>query len=146
MKATRKKKVTKKVINCVYSKNKLDFKRYTKSINTDDIISYHDVITKLVKNDLDNDRPSQLVINSYIRRKIIKAITDNDITKILYALKNLDLDTIQHIKELISDFYKDDIEYNLIIIKNKRLDIQIDEAFSKEFKKVLYKSIPNSSQ
>ena len=56
-----------KKIYCVYSHNKLDFKKYVKSANYDDVISFHDIITKLVKNDVNSNKPSTFIINSYIK-------------------------------------------------------------------------------
>ena len=55
-----------KIINCVYSRNKLDFKKFSKNAVYDDVISYHDIITKLIKNDNKSDKPSLFVVNLYI--------------------------------------------------------------------------------
>ena len=54
-----------KTIRCVYSYNKLDFKKYAKAAEYDEVISYYDIITKLVKNDIDSNKPSTFIINSY---------------------------------------------------------------------------------
>jgi len=127
-----------KIINCIYSKNKLDFKKYIKIAKADDVISYHDVITKLLKGDGKIDKPSDFVISSYIRKKIIKAITDKNTKTIVYAIKNLDIDTIKCIKTLINDYYSENIVFNLIVIKNKRLVIHLNDEFITEFNSVKY--------
>jgi len=110
-----------KKINFIYSRNKLDFKKFSRMSEYDDIISYHDIITKLVKNDDDNDRPSEWVINSYLRRKIIKSMADATINKILYALKELNIETIESIISLMRESSSTtDIELNLTIIQHKK--------------------------
>lgn len=130
-----------KIINCVYSRNKLDFKKFSKGIAYDDVISYHDIITKLIKNDNKNDKPSPYVVNSYIRKKIIKAVTDDNISTVLYALKNLDIDTVKYIRELISENYSGKLQMNLIVIKNKKNTFTVDESFNVEFNKISFKDL-----
>jgi len=110
-----------KEVNFIYSRNKLDFKKFSKMAEYDDIISYHDIITKLVKNDNDNDRPSEWVVNSYLRRKIIKSMTDSAINKIIYALKELDIETIESIVNLMKESCINNIELKLTIIQHKKL-------------------------
>ncbi len=130
-----------KTVNCVYSRNKLDFKKFSKNATFDDIVSYHDIITKLIKNDNKSDKPSSLVVNSYIRKKIVRAITDDNISTILYAVKKLDIDTVQHIKSLIEENYEGNLQFNLIIIKHKKNAFEIDEAFNKEFTNITFKDL-----
>lgn len=130
-----------KIINCVYTRNKLDFKKYSKNSDNHDIVSFHDIITKLVKNDINSNKPSTLVINSYIRKRLIKALTDDDVTKILYALKNLNVDTIDYIKDLINDVYEGKIKYNLIIVKNKKLNINLNDDFANCFNTIKYEKL-----
>jgi hypothetical protein len=105
-----------KKLFCIYSRNKLDFKKYAKSINYDDTINYNDIISKLIKNDINNIKPSVVVVNSYIRKKIQKSFSNEKSKCILYALKNLEKDTINSIKELILDFHSEEYEINLIIL------------------------------
>jgi len=112
-----------KQINFVYSRNKLDFKKFAKSSDYNDVVSYHDIITKLVKNDNDNEKPSDFVVNSYLRIKIVKTMTDDNSTKIIYALKDLNPYIISSIKELMSEYCEDEIEFSLTIIQHKKLPI-----------------------
>ncbi len=130
-----------KIINCVYSRNKLDFKKFSKNAVYDDVISYHDIITKLIKNDNKSDKPSPFVVNSYIRKKIVRAVTDGNVSTILYALKNLDLETVQHIKSLIQENYIGKLQMNLIVIKHRKNDFVIDDSFNVEFDKITFKEL-----
>ena len=130
-----------KIINCVYSRNKLDFKKFSKNAVYDDVISYHDIITKLIKNDNKSDKPSPFVVNSYIRKKIVRAVTDGNVSTVLYALKNLDIETIQHIKSLIQENYIGKLQMNLIVIKHRKNDFVIDDSFNVEFDKITFKEL-----
>ncbi|MFW9950505.1 MAG: hypothetical protein ACFFKA_10325 [Candidatus Thorarchaeota archaeon] len=130
-----------KIINCVFSKNKLDFKKYIKTVDCDDIISYHDIISKLIKNDINSKRPSSIVVNTYIRRKIIKSLSGEGSIKIVYALKNLEEDTVKSIKNLMFEYCEHDLEFNLIIIKNKKNDLYISNSLAEEFSEIIWEEI-----
>jgi len=119
-------------IYCVYSHNKLDFKKYVKSAEYDDVISFHDIITKLVKNDINSNKPSTFIINSYIRKRLIRAI-NNDSTTILYAIKSLDTDTIKHIKELVHQLTSSSYNYELVIVNEHKMTFDLTNEFSSEF-------------
>lgn len=125
-----------KKFDCVYAKNKLDFKKFSRNSSYQEVISYYDVIAKLVKNDVDGSRPSEYVVNSYIRKKIIKAISESD--DILYALKNIDKETIDAIRSLINEAHDGDVEYKLIIIDSKKSKSDIDEEVSLLFNEILF--------
>jgi hypothetical protein len=112
-----------KVINFVYSRNKLDFKKYIKNVEYNDVISYHDIITKLIKNDKNNEKPSDNVINTYIMRKIIRTISDPNESVILYALSDINSDTINSICNLILEISDKNVEFNCVIINHKKIKI-----------------------
>ena len=117
-----------KKVSFIYSRNKLDFKKYYKITEYDDIISYHDIITKLVKNDDYNDRPSEIVVNTYLRKKILKAMTDEKVGHVIYALKELDVSTISSIIEIMEDYNSsDDLSVKLVVIKHKKFSVDIDK-------------------
>ena len=121
-----------KTICCVYSYNKLDFKKYAKSADYDDVISYHDIITKLVKNDVNSNKPSTFIINSYIRKRLIRAI-NNESSIILYAIKSMNIDTIIHIKELVCQLSDLDYDYELVIVNHHKMDVELTDELSDEF-------------
>lgn len=121
-----------KTIRCVYSYNKLDFKKYAKAAEYDEVISYYDIITKLVKNDIDSNKPSTFIINSYIRKRLIRAI-GNESSTILYAIKTIDKDTIEHIKELVRQISNVDYGYELVVINKHKMKSEITHDFISEF-------------
>jgi hypothetical protein len=124
-----------KKINCVYAKNKLDFKKYCKNSSAEEVVSYYDIISKLIKNDIDGIKPSELVINSYIRKKLFKAVTDADY--ILYALKNLDGETVDSIRSLVTEIYENEIIFTLTIVNCKKNSVEISDEISSRFDEVV---------
>lgn len=125
-----------KRFDCVYTKNKLDFKKYSRSSDYQEVISYYDIIAKLIKNDIDGVKPSEYVVNSYIRKKIIKAVTDSN--EILYALKNLDTETIESLKSLVTESNQGEISFNLIVIDSKKSKVDIEEDLQSKFNDVVF--------
>lgn len=115
-----------KVINFIYSRNKLDFKKFTKKTGFSDVVSYHDIITKLVKNDKHNERPSEIVINSYLRKRLIKSISSETSLNIAYAINRLDVNLIESVIRLILEYWDEEIKFNLIILEHKKLIIDED--------------------
>jgi hypothetical protein len=116
-----------KIVNFIYSRNKLDFKKYTKDINYNDVISYHDIITKLIKNDKNNEKPSENVVNTYMIRKIIRSVSVEADSIILYALSDINSDTINSICELMESHSESDITFNFTIITHKKFNISDEE-------------------
>lgn len=127
-----------KRICCIYSRNKLDFKKYTKSSSYDEVINYNDITSKLIKNDINSVKPSTIIINSYIRKKLQKALESKSIDSILYVLKTLDGGIVSSIKELISEFYKSKYELNLIILNKNKIKIEITDSFKNNFDDIEY--------
>lgn len=116
-----------KVVNFIYSRNKLDFKKYSKTVDYTDVISYYDIITKLIKNDKNNERPSEQVINTYLIRKIEKSVSREADSIILYAISEIEYNMIVSICELIQSYTNIDIIFNFKIINHKKFNISDDE-------------------
>lgn len=114
----------------VYTKNKLDFKRYIKAadVGNSSVISYHDIITKLSKTD--NHQPSPDVVGSFLRKKIIKSLNDSykndpenekNVKHVFYAIKDLDIDVFENIESIIErNWDHEDIDFILTIVENKK--------------------------
>ncbi len=127
-----------KNIYCIYSRNKLDFKKYVKTSTYDEVINYNDIMSKLIKNDINSVKPSTVVVNSYIRKKLQKSLESKSIHSILYALKTLDDDTINSIKLLISEFYKSQYTFVLIVLNKVKIKVEITDEFKKHFDEIEY--------
>ncbi len=127
-----------KKVCCIYSRNKLDFKKYAKANKYDDVINYNDIISKLIKNDVNSVKPSKIIINTYIRKKLQKALENEKSNNILYALKTLESFTIDSIRNLISVFYQGEYELNLIILNLDKIKVEISDDFKEEFNEIFY--------
>jgi hypothetical protein len=114
----------------MYVKSKIDFKKYSKINEYQEIISFYDIISKLTKGDDTGLKPSDYVINSYILKKINKALSDSE--SILYAIKNLDHETIDSIKSLIKQ-QDHSIQFNLIVLDDEELDSNVSSKFCNVF-------------
>ena len=119
-----------KRFDCMYVKSKIDFKKYSKINEYQEIISFYDVISKLTKGDDTGLKPSDYVINSYIRKKLNKALSDSE--SILYAIKNLDHETVDSIKSLIKQ-QGHSIQFNLIVLDEEDVDSNISSKFCNVF-------------
>jgi len=119
-----------KRFDCMYVKSKIDFKKYSKINEYQEIISFYDIISKLTKGDDTGLKPSDYVINSYILKKINKALSDSE--SILYAIKNLDHETIDSIKSLIKQ-QDHSIQFNLIVLDDEELDSNVSSKFCNVF-------------
>ena len=119
-----------KRFDCIYVKNKIDFKKYTKVNEYQEIISFYDIISKLTKGDDQGLKPSEYVVNSYITKRLSKALCESN--SILYAIKNLDHDTVDSIKSLIIK-NTDCIQFNLIIPNKEEIDSGLCTKFTNVF-------------
>jgi len=119
-----------KRFDCMYVKSKIDFKKYSKINEYQEIISFYDIISKLTKGDDTGLKPSDYVINSYILKKLNKALSDSE--SILYAIKNLDHETIDSIKSLIKQ-QDHSIQFNLIVLDDEELDSNVSSKFCNVF-------------
>lgn len=121
------KKVKMKKVNFIYSRNKLDFKKFLKEFEYDEVISYYDIVTKLIKNDKNNDKPSENVINTYIIRKIFKILSSEDNSVILYAISEINENLLNSICKLMIEKSNTSIEFNFITLCNKKFNITCEE-------------------
>ena len=119
-----------KRFDCIYVKNKIDFKKYTKVNEYQEIISFYDIISKLTKGDDQGLKPSEYVVNSYITKRLSKALCESN--SILYAIKNLDHDTVDSIKSLIIK-NTECIQFNLIFPNKEEIDSGLCTKFTKVF-------------
>ena len=120
-----------KRFDCMYVKNKIDFKKYSKINEYQEIISFYDIISKLTKGDEGGFKPSEYVVNSYITKRVSKALCDSN--SILYAIKNLDHDTVDSIKSLIEKCSNECVQFNLIVLEKDEIDNQLCTKFTNVF-------------
>ena len=106
------------IVDCAWYLSRKDFLKFTKHYNEHDfVVDYHAIITKLSKSDIHNAEPPATVVGLHLVKQL-NEILEKDMPKIrlLYTLKNLDIETIETLKEFISNSTEKSVEFNLYII------------------------------
>jgi len=111
------------IIECVWYSNRKDFIKFSKSDDCyDHVIDHHAISSKLSKSDIHGAEPPDTVIGIYIIKQLTDALVStsedsiSDKKKILYVIKNLNIETIDVLKGLIASIYPNSYKFNLIII------------------------------
>lgn len=106
------------IVDCAWYLSRKDFVKFTKNYSEHDfVIDYHAIITKLSKSDIHNAEPPSTVVGLHLVKQL-NEILEKDMPKIrlLYTLKNLDIETVETLKEFISNSTEKSVEFNLYII------------------------------
>lgn len=111
------------IIECVWYSSRKDFIKFSKSNDCyDNVIDHHAISSKLSKSDVHGAEPPDAVIGIHIIKQLTEALVSTpekkqpDKKKILYVIKNLNLETVSTLKELISSIHITSYKFNLIII------------------------------
>lgn len=109
-------------IDCVWYLSRKDFVKFTKNYNEYDfVIDYHAINVKLSKSDIHNAEPPATVIGLHLVKQLNEFLANEDDskTRLLYTLKNLNVETVENLQEFIKDSTDKSITYNLFIINKK---------------------------
>lgn len=102
----------------IWCKTKSDFDKHVRQEEYDHIVSYHDIYTRLLKSDPENNEPSDLIISLQIQ-KIFKNIFDRmeekESLSIAFMFKHLEQDTVENFKLFIGKMFED-YKIDLVII------------------------------
>lgn len=115
--------------NFVYSKDSLGLRKVLSEVDPDCCISYQDVFNKLTKNDVYSTEPADVVVNSFLIKKLEKELIcgrDN----IYYVISNLDDEVIENVKHFVTD-YIENVSFYLYVVNQL-------EAESNLFKDIFY--------
>jgi hypothetical protein len=124
--------------NCVYHHKAIKVKKYLKTIKEfDDIINYMEIANKLTKNDYYSKEPSDIVINSYLIKYLIKSLLKNENKNIYYVFSEIDIDIINSLKTYLDSIlpFEIDIVYNLHIGTEDRKDLS--QEITNEFEDII---------
>lgn len=101
-------------VNLIYTKK--DWKLIYLPFKYETIIDYNDIISKIIKNDINKSIPSNIIVSSNIISKLKKIFeTETDI-QVLYILKNGNHESIENIIEVINKMgEKTNKEFEIII-------------------------------
>lgn len=100
----------------IYGKNALETKTFLKNVSGDiECINYIDIYNKLSKNDYYQIEPSNLVVSSYLCKKLNNAIIKNDSNSIYYVLEKLEPIVINRIKDHVFSITDKKIKFHLLV-------------------------------
>lgn len=108
-------------IECVWCKTKAEFNKLYRSSNYNLAVSYSDIHNRLLKSDLYNEEPSDIIISLYIRKLIKRSLAlkkgseDNNFT-IAYLFTSLDQNSVDGLYNFMSDLLEEDFQMNLTVI------------------------------
>lgn len=103
----------------IWCKTKSDFDKHVRHQDYDHVVSYHDIYTRLLKSDPENNEPSDLIISLQIQR-IFKSILEGrdgeQSLKIAFMFKHLENETVDNFRSFIESIFLTDYKIDLIII------------------------------
>jgi len=122
-----------KTIQFVYTESKSDYNKYIQAFNTGAVkIDYNDVYNKLIKNDVLNHEPSDILINLDIIRRLKNACNKKEVKYVIYKLKSLDSEYVTDLKELMSNqLEQEDIRFEVVSVNNEVDTESFEDAFHK---------------
>jgi len=114
------------IVDLISTQNRLDFRKYVKVNNYQDAVSYFDIISKLVKTS--PEEVSDILVSTFLIKKIDKIVkkinkyredwSSDEPYKIAYAIKHINPEVIEDIKEAFEARLNDSIEFNFKIISS----------------------------
>jgi len=110
-------------IEYVWCPSRKEFNKLIRKIDKDStkVIDYVAIKNKLMKSDPYGESPSDSVIGLNIINGITRALlpSNDGITRVIYLLKNLEIDPVSNFKNLIDSKTNRDISMILTVIHNK---------------------------
>lgn len=110
--------------NFVYSKDSLALRKVLSDLNSDCCISYQDIFNKLTKNDVYSTEPADVVVNSFLIKKLEKELI-GDHQSLFYVISTLESEVIENVKHFVKDYIEAD--FFLYIVNEEELSCDLFE-------------------
>jgi hypothetical protein len=125
------------IIDCVWSDQRRDYVRFTKGIEIEynTIIDHYAISSKLAKSCPYGEEPNPSVVGLHIFKTLEAALIFHTDQRILYLFKNLEPVTVSNLKEIVTDFYYRDFEFNLIVLSETK---EIEDDILTQFDNIEY--------
>ena len=105
--------------------NKSEFRKYVRKKNLANI-NYYDIIDKLIKSDVDNNEPSQDIINVYLYKRLLKSLRNNN--SVAYAISKVDDNLIDNLYNVLKEKYSEYDLYFDFVVLNPNENLMKDES------------------
>ena len=113
--------------NFVYSKDSLALRKVLSDLSSDCCISYQDIFNKLTKNDVYSTEPADIVVNSFLIKKLEKELISEH-QNLYYIISNLENEVIENVKHFVKDYIE--AEFFLYIVNEEDLSCDLfDEIY-----------------
>lgn len=113
--------------NFVYSKDSLALRKVLSDLSSDCCISYQDIFNKLTKNDVYSTEPADVVVNSFLIKKLEKELIGEH-QNLYYIISNLENEVIENVKHFVKDYAE--AEFFLYIVNEEDLSCDLfDEIY-----------------
>jgi hypothetical protein len=113
--------------NFVYSKDSLALRKVLSDLSSDCCISYQDIFNKLTKNDVYSTEPADIVVNSFLIKKLEKELIGEH-QNLYYIISNLENEVIENVKHFVKDYIE--AEFFLYIVNEEDLSCDLfDEIY-----------------
>jgi hypothetical protein len=94
------------IIDCVWCSNRRDFVKFLKTADAyESVIDYYAINVKLSKSDPDGIQPTDTIIGLHLVKGIQDAKNNNK-SKLLYVIKNLNAETIETVSDMFCSIYE----------------------------------------
>jgi|TARA_B110000908_G_scaffold161163_1_gene205168 hypothetical protein len=118
-------------IDCVLCSSKREFNKYVR-IESDESttsVDYISIITKLIKSDFHDVEPHPFIVGMAIKNALNNIRKKQNSDRVIYLMKNCDMETIENFKELVYDMFESLEEIKLVAINMEPIDDTIVDMF-----------------
>jgi hypothetical protein len=118
-------------IDCVLCSSKREFNKYVR-IESDESttsVDYISIITKLIKSDFHDVDPHPFIVGMAIKNALNNIRKKQNSDRVIYLMKNCDMETIENFKELVYDMFESLEEIKLVAINMEPIDDNIVDMF-----------------
>jgi hypothetical protein len=118
-------------IDCVICSSKRDFNKYVRieSNESTTSVDYISIITKLIKSDFHDVEPHPFIVGMAIKNALNNIRKKQNSDRVIYLMKNCDIETIENFKELVYDMFESLEEIKLVSINMEPVDNNIVDMF-----------------
>lgn len=118
-------------IDCVICSSKREFNKYVRieSNESTTSVDYTSIITKLIKSDFHDVEPHPFIVGMAIKNALNNIRKKQNSDRVIYLMKNCDIETIENFKELVYDMFESLEEIKLVSINMEPVDNNIVDMF-----------------
>lgn len=87
-------------IDCIYFNNTVKLKKFTRTLDQSNLISYIDIANKMSRNDVYSYAPSEITLNFMIK-EALDEVLDHKVQHLFFVLSSMQEETLENLKSYI---------------------------------------------